>query len=458
MTPRGNVSALNVRPGKFDWVVIAQVCICTIPAMATIDIAQPTWGARYLAGTLFLMLGYYVVVRDRYRYLSLFLGMTPALVLMRGLFFYNSPIFFLGMGFALWSFVAWKEVRFILSDGTWKTFAFLGFVYWFLSFLLVHSWIANLRVMELVFTTAAMCLVSNRRSYLATAFIGMGVSVSAYAIAMLPYGVRLGEGDLDNGQSIGNPILVGLPAALILILALSDRGRYLLLENSKWGRLFVCLVAGEWLVLSGSRGSWLTTTTCLTLVFAFSRISRKAMLGMIGIGVLATLAVLTTGRGAIITNVFDKTVDSNRSLANRTSGRSAQWEAIPILFPLSPIWGYGPGSAKDVDYVYTHRHLLFHSLYLDVIVETGLMGFIPLMIVLGLLIRRAILHLRRYGEVTPLVGIVAFMLIGMSVTAFDCISGIFIGLAFMAHELNPRYIAHQYVIRAVREDELALVR
>src|SRR5580704_9198399 len=110
MRPRGNVSALNVRSSKFDWVVIVQVCICTIPAMATIDIAQPTWGARYLAGTLFLMLGYYVVVRDRYRYLSLFLGMTPALVLMRGLFFYNSPIFFLGMGFALWAFVSWKEV------------------------------------------------------------------------------------------------------------------------------------------------------------------------------------------------------------------------------------------------------------------------------------------------------------------------------------------------------------
>ena len=159
----------------------------------------------------------------------------------------------------------------------------------------------------------------------------------------------------------------------------------------------------------------------------------------------------------MIAHVFNKTVDSDRSLANRTSGRSAQWEAIPILFPLSPIWGYGPGSAKDVDYTYTHRHLLFHSLYLDVIVETGLLGFIPLICVLGLLLRRAILHLRRFGEVTPLVGVVAFMLIGMSVTAFDCISGVFLGLAFMSREQRPRFLAREMLIRTVEEDELAAV-
>jgi len=217
------------------------------------------------------------------------------------------------------------------------------------------------------------------------------------------------------------------------------------------------LVGAEWLVLSGSRGSWVTTTVCLTLVFAFSKASRKAMLGMIAIGCLATLLVLSTGRGEIITNVFDKTVDSNRTLVNRTSGRSAQWEAIPLLFPLSPVWGYGPGSAKDVDYIYTGRHLLFHSLYLDVIVETGLLGCIPLLCVLGLLVRRAVLHLRRFGEVTPLVGVVAFMLIGISVTAFDVISGIFLGLAFMARERSPRFVAREMLIRSVEEDELATV-
>jgi O-antigen ligase len=457
MRANATVSALNVQSTGFDWTVITQVCICTIPAMATIDVAHPLWGARYLAGMLFLFLSYYVVTYDRYRFMSLLIGVSPALVLTRGLFFYNSIIAFLGMGVVLWAYMSWKDVKFVWDDPTWKSFALLGFIYWFLSFVLVHSWIANLRVMELVFTTLAMCLLSTRRSYLATAFIGMGIAVTAYATAMLPYGDRLGEGELDNGEIIGNPILVGLPAALIVVLTLSDRGRYLLLEDKKIARIIVGLVAAEWLVLSGSRGSWMTTLICLTIVFALSHISRKTILVMIGIGVLATLLVLSTGRGEIITHVFNKTVDSDRSLANRTSGRSAQWEAIPLLFPLSPIWGYGPGSGKDVNYIYTHRHLLFHSLYLDVIVETGLLGFIPLIFVLIMLVRRAILHYLRFGEVTPLVGITAFILIGLSVTAFDCISGVFIGLAFMARQQRTRFVAREFVVRAVEEDDLAVV-
>ena len=75
------------------------------------------------------------------------------------------------------------------------------------------------------------------------------------------------------------------------------------------------------------------------MVFIFSKISRKAMLAALGIGCLATVLVLSTGRGDQITDIFDETVDSNSTLVNRTSGRSAQWEAIPLLFPLSPILG-----------------------------------------------------------------------------------------------------------------------
>jgi len=321
---------------------------------------------------------------------------------------------------------------------------------------LVGNLVANLRAMELVLATAAICLLSNRRSYLATAFVGMSIAISAYAIAMLPYGMRLGEGVLDNGYEFGNPILLGLPSALVVLLILSDRGRYFLLEKNNLGRMIVCLVAGQWLVLSGSRGSWLIAIGGLALIFAFSARSRKTILVAIGVGCLATLLALSTERGQKATDVFTRTVDADRTLNNRTSGRSSQWEALPQIFAGSPIWGYGPGSGKDIDYIYTHRHLLLHSFYLDIIVETGLMGFIPVMCVLGLVIHRAIIHLRRFGEVTPLVGVLGFMLIGMSITAFDCVSGIYLGIGFMALERSPRFVAQEYLV-VTREQELARV-
>jgi O-antigen ligase len=244
---------------------------------------------------------------------------------------------------------------------------------------------------------------------------------------------------------------------LIVLLAISDRGRYMLLEDKLLGRLVVCLAAGEWLILSGSRGGWAVTITGIVLVVLFSKQSRKPLLMAIAGLCFVTLLVLATGRGAKVNKVVDRTMNSNRSLANRTSGRSSQWEALPSIFAVSPIWGWGPGSGKDVDFIYTGRHLEFHSLYLQVIVETGVLGFVPLMCILGSLFNRAVAHLRRFGEVTPLVGIVSFLLIGLSVTAFDVLSGTILGLALMAREPNPRYVAREFAATPVDESELTTI-
>lgn len=109
-----------------------------------------------------------------------------------------------------------------------------------------------------------------------------------------------------------------------------------------------------------------------------------------------------------------------------------------------------------MDYIYTGRHLELHSLYLQVIAETGVMGFIPLMLILGALLRRTSVHLRQYGEVVPLVGIVGYMLIGLSVTAFDVVSGIYLGLAFMSREQRPRFAGYRISAAPAEEREFVL--
>ena len=60
-------------------------------------------------------------------------------------------------------------------------------------------------------------------------------------------------------------------------------------------------------------------------------------------------------------------------------------------------------------------------------------------------------HYRKYGELTPLVGIVGFMIIGISVTAFDFISGVFLGLALIAREPTPRFVARELVVTPMEE-------
>jgi O-antigen ligase len=444
---------MTTRPVQLDWTVFISLCICVVPAMATLDFGAPMIGARYLAGSLLICLLYQAARRDRYRYMALLIGAGPALSLLRGVFFYNSFFFFTALGIVLWAATSWKDVKALWDDNIWRSMAFLCLLYWAISVALKGTFVANIRAIEFILTAGAISLLATRRSYLATALLGIAASSTAYAIAMLPYGVRLGEGELDNGQTIGNPALMGIPSALIVLLALTDRGRYLLLENKVVARAIVCLVLAQWLILSGSRGSWLITLTCLAIVFTLSPPSRKGILAIIALGCIATLAVLTTERGAQVSNVFDKTMDSNRSLANRTSGRSSMWEALPEIFAESPVWGWGPGSGADVDYLFTHRHLIFHSLYEQIIVECGMLGFLPMMVTLFAALYRAIQHYRRYGEATPLIGIVGFMIIGVSVTAFDFVSGTYLGLALMSRESNTRYAMRRMMVIPVEQEE-----
>jgi O-antigen ligase len=448
---------MTVRQGSLDWGVIAQLCICVIPAMAPIDFGMPRLGGQYLAVSLIVFLTYHFWKRDRFKYLSLLVGAGPALSLMRGVFFYQSFFFFLAGAAILWAITSWKDIVFVCKDPIWKTLAILCLIYWAFGVVNRGNLTAEFRSLEFALACGSICLLSTRRSYLATGLVGIGFSVTAYAIAMLPYGDRLGEGMLDNGQTIGNPVILGVPCALVVLMSVTDRGRQVLMESKPIGRLILCLVVGQWLILSGSRGSWLVTLTCLIIVFACSRVSRKTILSVIGVGVVAALLLLSTGRGEQASKVFDKTVDSNRTLANRTSGRSTMWLVLPEIFAASPVWGWGPGNAADTDYLFTHRHLMFHSLYEQIIAECGLLGFIPLMLIIFCVLGRAIRHYKRYGEVVPLVGIVGFMIIGVSVTAFDFVSGVYFGLALASREAFPRFVSRELMVTPMPEEEAALL-
>ena len=446
--------AARARERGIQWSVIAQVCVAIIPTVVTIDFSMPRLGGEYLAFILLILIGYHAIHRNRYKALSILFGCAPVLIVMRGEFFYNGIIFFLLMCLGACIRESWPEVRFVMKDPIWKWIGALSLLYWFLTFARTSYWANNIRIIEFALACAAFCLLANSRSYLATAFVGMAISVSAYAIAMLPYGVRLGEGDLDNGDTIGNPILVGIPSALVILLTLSDRGRYLLMESNWRGRIVLSLVAAQWLILSTSRASWVITAGGLILIFIFNSQSRKSILILLILAGAISVAVLSTQRGDSSQRYFDKTVDSNRTLANRTNGRSDMWAALPKIFAVSPVWGWGGGSGADVDKMYTGRHLLFHSLYLQILVESGLLGFIPLAIIIVAAVHRAVTHLRRQKELTPLIGIVAFILLGGTVSAFDITSGILFGMALMAREYHPRMRAQQMWLRSA--DEVAV--
>jgi O-antigen ligase len=431
-----------MRSADLHWTLLAQLAGCVLPAMAAVFIAQPLLGAQYTLGALLAVLGYHVVRRDRFAFGCIVLGSLPVLALMRGLFFYYGEVALLGGTCLMWLALSPERLVHLWRDQAWRWMTVGLLVFWWLSMLMTGSYATNLRSFEVILGSACVVLVAERRSYLATALVGMVLSAAALGFGLLPYGERLGQGIVGD-TSIGNPILLGMPCAFLVVLSLADSGRWMLVERRLLLRIVICLTMAELLILSGSRGSWVAALSGLLALMVFSRQDRKILLiALVCVAVVATLW-LSTGRGQKIAEQFEKTVDSDRTLANRTSGRSVQWSVIPQVFAESPIWGWGPGSGKDVAAIYTGRHLGWHALYLQMIGETGLIGTSLLLVFLGALVLRGVRHWKRSHEIAPLASILTYLVVGASVSGLDAISGVFIGLALLAGDVAPRIVLAQ---------------
>ena len=381
-----------MRSVDLHWGLLAQLAGCVLPAMAAVFVAKPLLGAQYTLASLLAVLGYHVVRRDRFAFGCIVLGSLPVLALMRGLFFYYGEVALLGGTCLMWLALSPERLVHLWRDQAWRWMTVGLLVFWWLSMLMTGSYATNLRSFEVILGSACVVLVAERRSYLATALVGMVMSAAALGFGLLPYGDRLGQGVVGE-TSIGNPILLGMPCALLVVISLADSGRWMLVERRLVLRIVLCLTMAELLILSGSRGSWVAALSGLDGADGLQPARSQDSAG--GAWRASRWSPCSGSRLAEdkrSPQQFEKTVDSDRTLANRTSGRSVQWSVIPQVFAESPIWGWGPGSGKDVAAIYTGRHLGWHALYLQMIGETGLIGTSLLFVFLGALVLRGVRH------------------------------------------------------------------
>ena len=241
--------AYRARPVDLHWGVIAQLAGCVVPAMGAVFFGLPVLGAQYMAASMFLLLGIHAVRRDQFTFVCLVIGALPAMLLMRGLFFYDSVIAALSGGCLMWLALSPQRLFKLWKDQAWRWMTFGLIAFWWLSVVETGEYIANLRSFELILASGCVFLLAERRSYLATALVAAWVSTILLGAGLLPYGERLGQGTIDN-MRVGNPILLGMPSVMLVILSLADGGRWMLLERKVVLRIVICLTAGEWLILS----------------------------------------------------------------------------------------------------------------------------------------------------------------------------------------------------------------
>lgn len=452
---------------RLNRTVLLQIAVCVIPAMVCLAVGSPEVGGKLFFLLLILMLAREWLRRDRLVAVSLIVGTIPALMIFRDFFFFSSVIFILGSGLTLWYLESISDFSRLWNDPRFKTLFLLSLFYWLLSFLLTGQYSSNLRIMELTLTVASVYLLAGHLECLATALTGVGVSILSMGLAFLPYGDRLGKGDVGD-YDLGNPVSFGIPLAVIFTLAIADRGKWLLLEKHLYWRIALALAAGAFLILSTSRVSWLVVLVNMFTLFFIDRRQRRLLLALAGLMSLAVVLLLATSRGESVERFYDKTFSSETTLESSTSGRSDQWELFPTVFADSPLWGFGPGSGATVYAQYSIGHYLFHggdrlawhSLYLQVGVETGIIGLIALAFLLMPLPWQGWRTLRLSGNAVPLLSVLSFLIIVASVSGMDAATGIFLGLGLLhvRRADAPEFLLHPkskgYILQPLTKDQV----
>jgi O-antigen ligase len=413
-------------------ITLLEVLLCVAPAMAAIYGGHVSVAAMLLFGMGAVILGVHILARQSKRYMSFAISIIPAILLMRNQYFYSSLVAIFAIGLLLWWALCPSEVWNLLGQGVRVTFVVVCVLYWAASWLNTGDVHSNMHALELFLVASSVFLLGGHRSSLAAGLLGMAMTVLCVGIGVFPYGERLGLVRI-NSISLGNPVTLGLSAALVFLLCVAERGRWLGLESYPTVRFMVSLASAAMLMLSTSRGSWLMALVGLFCILAFGKTYRSSAWWMVVLVPTAALFItLLTGRGVSVVKFYSAVATADTTLSKKTTGRFSQWQRFPEVFENSPIWGYGGGSGASIYHEFGGKELQWHSLYLQVLVETGSVGFLIYGFLLLAIGNCARVHLRATGEVVPLIAVVCYLTIGLSVAAIDAISGVYLGLGLVA--------------------------
>ena len=386
------------------------------------------------------LLSYRIVTKDPKGMMTTIIGCMPLLMLLRNALSYSSVEIILALGVLLWFAHDPADLKRVFQDRLMVLFSIFVLLYWLLSFVRTGDYSSNLRAFELLLTALGIRLLGRYRTYLGTAFIGLTISTFAMGLALAHYGDRLGMAQVD-GEKVGNPISFGIPVALLFLLSLAERGRWLMLQDKTPLRFIVNIAAGILLLLSTSRGSWLAVVSSMVVLLIGQR-GRGRLLKYIAMVALVLAIWVNFADPATLDKYIFKTFYSSNYWSAETNARVAQWTSFPRAFADSPVWGFGPGAGKLVSIQYCGLSLIWHALYLHIAIECGSIGIGLLAWFLLTIVVRSIKYAMMTGELVPLLGIVSFMVVGCTIPGIDGASGLFLGCGLLSFETSRLFVTH----------------
>ena len=440
-------AAENRCPGFLNG-LLWQIVLCSALVAGLLGAGKLAWSGRCFWIVFGLVLVRLIVMRQPAELLCLLIGTAPLSNLLRETAFYNVVVVLFGAGLMFYFFHAPGTVRTVMRRAP-LAIALLVYatIYYSLSLWFTGSYSTNLRLFDLGFAVVALLLMGRNRRLLGTALLGMMIASCAVGLGMLPYNDtvgRLGMVRID-GYTLGNPAELGLSLALAFLALTVDRGHWVNLDHKPVIRFLLLVPVVTLLALTTSRVGWLVAVTGLVVALLFRSRARFGILIAIALAFVAIRLVLLSPFGSAVQTGLDRTFSSERSVANRTSGRSDQWLVASTAFTdsmSSLMFGHGPGRGADayahystavegVRYGVGERRAL-HSLFMQVMVEAGLLGLLPLIVWLLCATWRILQWMLATRWIFPLVCFLGYGLIVLTVSGNDTASGTYMGIGLLA--------------------------
>jgi len=251
-------------------------------------------------------------------------------------------------------------------------------------------------------------------------------------------GSRRAGGPLGKENRYAQIMVVIFPLALCMAY----------IEPTRKMRLLALVAAGIILggiVLTFSRGAFVTLAGMVLIMIFLRYIRPTQALGGIALLVMAILTVLPeyVERVSSVTNlssVVAQDSEGTREADGSLRGRFAQNLAAIRVFFEHPFFGVGPGhfakfySARYGNEVGTKRLISnrrAHSLYLEMLADTGLAGTVTFMVVVFVVVRRLWQARRRFAQTRPEL---AHLATGLILGIFN-----YFGTALFLHLSYQRY-------------------
>lgn len=246
-----------------------------------------------------------------------------------------------------------------------------------------------------------------------------------------------------------DPSIYSIGLVLSAFFLTEEDGHWVFLYSSRAKKVirYSLLVAVVILTfLTTSRVGFFVLIGSYMVFFLFRRANIKSIAPLVLAVLLSVVFISNSKYSDASTKWFKKTFKNERGLSAASTGRSDQYKMAGFYLVSADIkkvlFGYNPGKGPqfsleysrkaDVNPTMVGKAMQLHSLYLNILIEFGLISFVIFIFFLIKSWERSFTIFKLYGNTIPFLTIIAYTIYIGSVSGLGIIPGMFISLFLMS--------------------------